>query len=785
MLAAAMPDAILDITPPEFEDEIPVFKPQYEEFKDFHAYMKQIEHYGYKSGILKIVPPKEWLERNYTSFENLKEVKISKPINQTFNCGGLPAGCQRQFNVEMRKNFSVEEWFHISESVCPPPVLLDNGKMTLASIKKKESTDQEVKSTQSSVKEETKTAMLPVLDQYGIEIPAYISTPPCRLSKEYLQSLERFYWRNVSFQTTMYGADMPGSIFTNEKDNLWNISNLESLLSTINTKIPGVNTPYLYFGLYKATFAWHVEDMDLFSINYIHFGAPKQWYVIPQEYKQKFERFASSIFCNEAKQCAEFLRHKTSVISPSVLEKNNVKVNKIVQYANEFIITFPDGYHQGYNTGFNCAESVNFALESWIPFGRKAHYCTCIDDSVSLDVNALFGSDPNEKPKPVKEKKQRRLPKKKCCLCPLGETPTFPLYETDLKGVYCHYECGFYIPETWTEIDDDSLPDSATQDIPVTQCVLEDESITAVLPHSDCIPIKEQEMCTNAKLQESQHNCADAKLQESQHNCADADLQESQHNCADAKLQESQHSCTNDSSQMLENNLESFYNESLKLEEIEIVKLKREFVTKNGRIMGTELIPKDRWRLRCSYCSYTGPADSNLGACIQCTKGKCLTAYHVTCAIKKKIFIQMEDGILETFCQKHDPVNVQEQKLIKKQHKEREYLDTLTIGKYVCAKIGGSMFGGYITAVVASHGGKEPQFAKWDCLKLKEIKVVEKRKKVPVYNDTKPRKKVKETPSIRKANGNEEGISEINCPPPEILPEQPLQISLQPLNTIM
>jgi hypothetical protein len=39
---------------------IPVFKPTMDEFRDFEEYMMKVEPWGMRSGIIKIIPPKEW-----------------------------------------------------------------------------------------------------------------------------------------------------------------------------------------------------------------------------------------------------------------------------------------------------------------------------------------------------------------------------------------------------------------------------------------------------------------------------------------------------------------------------------------------------------------------------------------------------------------------------------------------------------------------------------------------------------------------------------------------------
>jgi hypothetical protein len=43
-------------------------------------------------------------------------------------------------------------------------------------------------------------------------IPTFMRPDPNLQTPEYLAAVERFYWRNVSFQNPLYGADLSGSV---------------------------------------------------------------------------------------------------------------------------------------------------------------------------------------------------------------------------------------------------------------------------------------------------------------------------------------------------------------------------------------------------------------------------------------------------------------------------------------------------------------------------------------------------------------------------------------------
>lgn len=75
------------------------------------------------------------------------------------------------------------------------------------------------------------------------------------------------------------------------------------------------------------------------------------------------------------------------------LKNHGIKVNKLVHYQHEFVVTFLMDTNAGFNYGYNCAESVNFAFDYWIPIGLKAGQCKCIADSVGFNVAQMFVDD--------------------------------------------------------------------------------------------------------------------------------------------------------------------------------------------------------------------------------------------------------------------------------------------------------------------------------------------------------------------------------------------------------
>ncbi|KAJ2722074.1 hypothetical protein GGI07_003561 [Coemansia sp. Benny D115] len=424
---------------------VPVFCPTMEQFNDFEALVAAIEPLALRAGVCKIIPPRKWrqqLEQQNKTGDGPAHVfsddafPILKPIVQHFNGS---SGIFHQYNVEFHRRLKLAQFFQTSQDashrVPEQHTKKDEGAPSVAASEQSDDDDVcesedvgiavdygrgEVRLTSAAAmalqqglrSDALRARFQPAVARYrpqpdtdgeaacgpdGLATKQYTSDDGRALfvtAREHAanEELERVYWKNLLFQPPMYGADVLGTLFPEpEAFPTWNIRYLPGLLRRIGQRMPGVNDPYLYLGMWKATFAWHVEDMDLYSINYIHFGAPKAWYAIPVDARHRFEMSMQNVFAQDYKTCSQFLRHKAFLLSPRFLASQGIPYNRVVQRAGEIILTFPLGYHAGFNHGFNCAESVNFALDRWLDIARESKHCECVKDSVTIDLMEWFG----------------------------------------------------------------------------------------------------------------------------------------------------------------------------------------------------------------------------------------------------------------------------------------------------------------------------------------------------------------------------------------------------------
>ena len=56
------------------------------------------------------------------------------------------------------------------------------------------------------------------------------------------------------------------------------------------------------------------------------------------------------------------MRHKRVLISPRILDREGIRYTTAIQRPGDAMITFPGGYHFGFNAGFNMAEASKFLV---------------------------------------------------------------------------------------------------------------------------------------------------------------------------------------------------------------------------------------------------------------------------------------------------------------------------------------------------------------------------------------------------------------------------------------
>ena len=151
-------------------------------------------------------------------------------------------------------------------------------------------------------------------------------------------------------------AKLPDPKFATEdyfKESWWNLNNIpwtpDSVLRHVKVGINGINVPWMYYGSLFTTFCWHNEDNYLYSINYHHKGAPKQWYGVPGTKKDAsglesvFKRYLSM----KMRDVPDLLHHITTQFSPRLLQEAQVPISKLLQHEGEYIVTFPRAFHGG------------------------------------------------------------------------------------------------------------------------------------------------------------------------------------------------------------------------------------------------------------------------------------------------------------------------------------------------------------------------------------------------------------------------------------------------------
>lgn len=296
----------------------------------------------------------------------------------------------------------------------------------------------------------------------------------------------------------------------------------------------------------------------------------------------------------------------------------------------------------------------------------------------------------------VKKVKQAppKLPFPKCHLCPLGHSEDFPLVPTESPSIVAHVECGAFINETSVETlyieeeADGNLSDSklvAPMDDDLTVIENDSKSSNSILKNSN--EVQSTLVVSNSPLLPVSTNMSTTNNTEASLSGPSPDLKSMQNQPPVIAHIGGRETVAEKIRRKLPNIDNSAY-----------------------KVLGIADIPKERWRLKCAWCQYP-EHQKGLGACVQCTRGRCVRAFHVTCALLGNIHLKMDDdGVMECFCSAHDPVVKEERKLLADQNLASIATERFKVGTPVTCRFAGNNYAGVVVECKIEEKGCMTQF---------------------------------------------------------------------------
>jgi hypothetical protein len=156
-------------------------------------------------------------------------------------------------------------------------------------------------------------------------------------------------------------------------------------LTEQGTTAPGIHSSYLYVnpGAAPAPFALHVEDSLLYSLSFLHAGAPKFWVVVRPADRARLERrlregaaAAAAAARPPLRPCSQFARHRPMWVPIATLACWDIGYTLVEQRQGELVVTAPGAYHEGWNGGANVAEAINYGDGRSAARLRGYRHCT-------------------------------------------------------------------------------------------------------------------------------------------------------------------------------------------------------------------------------------------------------------------------------------------------------------------------------------------------------------------------------------------------------------------------